>query len=117
MADRWRRQGAILVEEAGKIVGRLARDGLLDPPPDERMPNPVHGTVFRLGGAQIYDMDTSEPERIYYDMRFHLYPALWRGAYHTDPERMVWELNDRLKGRLDSLRDLARRLEERGARK
>jgi hypothetical protein len=109
-ADAWRRRGAILVQEAGRIVGGLAKDGLLDPPPRERTPNPVHGTVLRLGGAQIFDMDASLPERIYYDMRFHLYPVLWRGAFHNDPERMAWEWNDALKSALDRLRDIERRL-------
>ena len=59
-------------------------------------------------------MDTSVPERIYYDMRFHLYPVLWRGAYHNDPERMVWEWNDALKTSLDRLRDIERRLRAKG---
>ncbi|MHC4472405.1 MAG: multiheme c-type cytochrome [Planctomycetota bacterium] len=113
-ADSWRRRGALLVAEAGRIIRGLAEDGLLDPPPEGRIPNPVHGTVLRLGGTQIYDMDTSLPERIYYDMRFHLYPVLWRGAYHNDPERMVWEWNDALKSSLDRLRDIERRLRKKG---
>lgn len=107
LADRWRWRGAILVEEAGDIVARLAKDGLLDPAPEDRVPNPVAGAKLRLGGAQIYDLVMSKAERIYYDMRYHLYPAMWRGAYHNDPERVVWELNDALKTSLDELRDLS----------
>lgn len=109
-ADLWRRRGAILVQEAENIVKRLDRDGLLPYPPEDRVPNPALGAKLHLGGAQIYDLDTSMPERIYYDMRYHLYPALWRGAYHNDPERVVWEFNDALKTSLDLLRDIDRRV-------
>lgn len=110
LADVWRRRGALHVEEAGKIVARLAKAGLLEPAPKDRVPNPIRGGALRLDGTLIYDLDSSMPERIYYDMRFHLYPALWRGAYHTDPERLVWELNDALKGSLDRLREIERTL-------
>jgi len=109
-ADLWRRRGAILVTEAEKLVKALDRDGLLPFAPGERVPNPALGAKLHLGGAQIYDLDASLPERIYYDLRYHLYPALWRGAYHNDPERMVWELNDAMKRSLDLLRDIDRRL-------
>ncbi len=62
------------------------------------------GHALRLGGAQIFDQSVSLPERIYYEMHFQLYPALWRAAYHNDPERIVWEHNDNLKAALDRLR-------------
>jgi hypothetical protein len=108
LADRWRRRGAALVTEAGRIVAALERDGLLAPGPADRVPNPIVGSKLRLGGEQIYDFTMSPPERIYYDMRYHLYPRLWRSAFHTDPERAVWELNDALKTKLDDLRELDR---------
>lgn len=110
LADKWRRQSAMLVEEAGRIVGALEADGLLRPAPAAREPNPATGANLALGGGQIYDLSTSLPERIYYDMRFHVWPALWRGAYHNDPERVVWELNDELKAMLDQLREVDRSL-------
>ncbi len=114
-ADLWRRRGALLVAEAERIVRGLARDGLLDPPPRDRPDNPAHGTRLRLDGSRIYDLSMSAPERIAYDMRYHLYPVLWRGAYHTDPERHVWEWNDALKSSLDRLRALERGLRRRAA--
>jgi hypothetical protein len=73
-----------------------------------RIPNPICGTAFRVGPLQVFDLDTSLPERIYYDMRYHLYPAMWRAAYHNDPERVVWDLNDKLKSALDRLRQIER---------
>ncbi len=109
-ADLWRRRGAILVQAAADLVTKLDADDLLPHAPENRIPNPALGAKLRLGGAQIYDVDASLPERIYYDMRFHLYPALWRGAYHNDPERVVWEFNDALKTSLDLLRDIDRRV-------
>jgi multi-heme cytochrome with CxxCH motif len=117
LADVWRRRGAILVEDAGKIVTGLSRDGLLTFAPDERVPNPALGGKLHIGGAQIYDLQSSVPERIYYDMRYHLYPAMARGVYHNDPERVVWELNDALKTSLDTLRDLDRRIRREAATK
>ncbi len=110
LADTWRRRGAVLVQDARRIVEGLHADGLLSPGPAERAPNPVAGTELRLGFNQIYDLVSTRAERIWYDMRFHDYPALWRGAYHTDPERFVWEWNDRLKSSLDELRAIERAL-------
>ena len=115
-ADLWRRRGAILVQAAGDLVTALDKDGLLPLAPEVRVPNPAVGTKLHLGGAQIFDVDASMPERIYYDMRFHLYPALWRGAYHNDPERVVWEFNDALKTSLDLLRDIDLRLRAEAAK-
>jgi hypothetical protein len=110
LADRWRSRGAQMLDEAQRIVRALHADGLLDPPPKERLKNPVAGHALALGGAQIFDETTSLPERIYYEMHFHHYPALWRGAYHIDPERMPWEANDDLKSALDRLRAIDREL-------
>jgi hypothetical protein len=108
LADDWRRRAAILVEEAGKVVRRLEKAGLLRPSPAERVPNPFRGNKLVLGGVAIFDMDLSIPERLYYDMRFHVYPRLWRGCYHNDPERHVWELVDQLKTLLDRVREYER---------
>jgi len=104
MADRWRTRGAAMLSTAADIVKQLHADGLLEPPLRERPKNPVTGHALRLGGAQIFDQSVSLPERIYYEMHFQLYPAMWRAAYHNDPERIIWEHNDYLKNALDRLR-------------
>jgi nitrate/TMAO reductase-like tetraheme cytochrome c subunit len=110
LGDKWRTRGAAMLSTAADIVTKLHEDGLLEPPLRERPKNPVTGHGLRLGGAQIFDQSVSLPERIYYEMHFQLYPAMWRAAYHTDPERVVWELNDNLKTALDHLRDVDREL-------
>jgi len=107
-ADWWRVQGAQMLEAAAGIVRGLHRDGLLDPPLDDRPPNPVAAHGLRLGGLQIFDTSVSPAERIYYEMHFQQYPALWRASYHTDPERVTWHANDALKSSLDRLRALDR---------
>ena len=104
MGDRWRTRGAAMLSTAADIVKQLQADGLLEPALRERPKNPVAGHALRLGGAQIFDQSVSLPERIYYEMHFQLYPAMWRAAYHTDPERITWEFNDKLKHALDRLR-------------
>ncbi|MFQ5845901.1 MAG: multiheme c-type cytochrome, partial [Planctomycetota bacterium] len=75
-ADRWRQQGAAMLDEAARRVKGLHRDGLLDPAPATRARNPVAGHGLRLGGAQIFDQSVSLPERLYYEMHFQHYPAL-----------------------------------------
>jgi len=115
LGDRWRTRGAAMLKTAADIVKELHKDGLLEPPLTTRPKNPVTGHGLRLGGAQIFDQSVSLPERIYYEMYFQLYPAMWRAAYHTDPERIVWEFNDKLKDALDRLRAADR--EVRRARK
>lgn len=113
-ADFWRRRGAEMVEQAAAIVRRLDGDGLLDPAPRDRLPNPLAGHALRLGGAQVFDGSMSLPERIHYEMLFRHYPALWRSGYHTDPERTSWEFNDDLKSALDRLRAVDREARKQG---
>ena len=107
-ADFWRVQGARLLDQAALIVRRLHGDGLLAVAPEQRAANPVAAHGLRLGGLQIFDQTMSLAERLYYEMHFQHYPALWRAAYHTDPERVTWEPNDALKSALDRLRALDR---------
>jgi hypothetical protein len=102
-ADLWRHRGAVMLERAFRVVSDLHRDGLLDLPPEARVANPLAGHGLRLGGKQIFDAEVSLPERIYYEMYFHHYPALWRAVYHTDPERVSWHANDALKSALDRI--------------
>ncbi|MHC4957714.1 MAG: multiheme c-type cytochrome [Planctomycetota bacterium] len=109
-ADWWRVQGAHMLYQADTIVRRLHSDGLLDFPPEKRLPNPVAAHGFRLGGLQIFDDSMSLAERLYYEMHFQHYPALWRASYHTDPERVTWHPNDALKSALDRLRAFDRDL-------
>ncbi|MHC4548720.1 MAG: multiheme c-type cytochrome [Planctomycetota bacterium] len=115
-ADRWRHNGAAMLDEATRLIEGLHRDGLLAPAPERRLRNPAAGHALRLGGAQIFDQAVSLPERLYYEMYFQHYPALWRAAYHTDPERVVWELNDHLKSALDRLHAVERELRLGGRR-
>jgi len=113
-ADWWRVRGAQTLEAAAAIVRELHRDGLLEPPLKDRPANPVAAHGLRLGGLQIFDDSVSLPERIYYEMHFLHYPALWRASYHTDPERVTWHANDALKSALDRLRAIARELRRSG---
>jgi len=115
-ADIWRNRGAVYLEEAARIVRALDDEGLLQPAPRDRVPNVVAGHALRLGGAQVFDERVSLPERIYYEMHFHLYPALWRAAYHNDPERLMWYANDAMKAALDRLRAVADDLRRRKGR-
>ncbi|MHC4953703.1 MAG: multiheme c-type cytochrome [Planctomycetota bacterium] len=107
-ADWWRVQGAQMLQAGADVVRALHRDGLLDPPLEDRPPNPVAAYGLRLGGLQIFDQSTSRAERLYYEMHFQHYPALWRASYHADPERVVWHANDALKSALDRLRAIHR---------
>jgi len=104
LADLWKVRGALMLDEAAGIVEALHRDGLLDPAPAVRPPNPIAKHALRLGGIQFFDRAMSEPERIYYEMHLHLWPRLYRASYHTDPERVTWYLNDALKLEFDRLR-------------
>jgi hydroxylamine dehydrogenase len=102
-ADLWRYRGATMLDAAARIVRALDAEGRLSPSPHDRIANPVAGHALRLGSAQIFDEAVSLPERIYYEMHFQLYPALWRAAYHNDPERLLWHSNDAMKSAFDRL--------------
>lgn len=108
LADLWRYRGALYLDEAQRLMKEMANEGRLEPGFDFRLPNPATGHAFDLGGPQVFDLSRSVPERIYYEMFFHLYPELFRAAYHTDPERIAWESNDKLKTALDELREYRR---------
>ena len=114
-ADWWRVQGAQMLHQAANIVRSLHRDGLLDLPPGQRAANPVAAHGLRLGGLQVFDQSMSLAERLYYEMHFQHYPALWRASYHTDPERVTWHANDALKSALDRLRAIARERRRNGS--
>jgi len=79
-ADLWRYRGAAMLDAAARIVRALDAEGRLDPSPGDRIANPVAGYTLRLGSTQIFDRSVSLPERIYYEMHYQLYPALWRAA-------------------------------------
>jgi len=115
LGDRFRREWAMMRDEAKEIVEGLQRDGLLERPPEDRVPNPLCGTAARLGGKQIYDTDASEAEAEYLHIHFILYPSLWRAVYHTDPLRVSWEETEKFKAEISKLRALDARLRREAA--
>ncbi|MEN8151319.1 MAG: multiheme c-type cytochrome [Planctomycetota bacterium] len=115
MADDLRRRWLIMRDEAKAILAGLQRDGLIEPPHDQRLPNPLCGPAARLGGPQLFDHFRTEAETIYFQMHFIDYAALWRAAYHTDPLRVGWEENEDFKAKLNRLRQIDRDLRARAA--
>ena len=110
LADDLRRRWLLMRDEAKAILMGLAKDGLIDPPHDTRIPNPLCGPAARAGGPQLFDLDTTEAESIYFRMHFIEYAALWRAAFHTDPLRVSWEENEEFKAKLNRLRQIDRDL-------
>ncbi len=109
-ADDFRRAGAYALEEASVIVHQLYEEGLLDPMPGERTPNPFSGSVLELGPNQLFDREMSMPERIFYRMYMFTYSAAWRRAYHNTPLLVTWHENEMLKNDLIELRAEASRV-------
>jgi hypothetical protein len=109
-ADDFRKKGAYMLEEAAAIVQMLYTQGLLDPMPHGRTPNPFAGPVLFLGPNQLFDREMSAAERIFYRMYMFTYSAAWRRAYHNLPALSRWHENEMLKNDLIMLRAEASRL-------
>ena len=74
-------------------------DGLLDPMPENRPPNPVYaaagpnfvngGYVLVLGGQQLYS-DTSAIEQWFFYTYKYDHVNTFKGAYHINPDYSHW---------------------------
>ena len=88
-------------------------DGLLDPMPENRAPNPNFGQSLVLGGQQLYG-GTSAIEQLFFYTYKYDHVNTFKGAYHINPDYSHWfgwsEVNqdlDLIKGEESKLRKLA----------
>ena len=88
-------------------------DGLLDPMPENRAPNPNFGQALVLGGQQLYG-GTSAIEQLFFYTYKYDHVSTFKGAYHINPDYSHWfgwsEVNqdlDLIKGEESKLRRLA----------
>ena len=88
-------------------------DGLLDPMPENRAPNPNFGQALVLGGQQLYG-GTSAIEQLFFYTYKYDHVNTFKGAYHINPDYSHWfgwsEVNqdlDLIKGEESKLRHLA----------
>ena len=89
-------------------------DGLLDPMPVNRDPNPIFGQDLVLGGQQLYG-GTSAIEQLFFNTYKYDHVSTFKGAYHINPDYSHWfgwaRVNadrDLIKGEEAKLRRLAR---------
>jgi hypothetical protein len=85
-------------------------DGLLDPMPENRAPNPNIGQALVLGGQQLYG-GTSAIEQLFFYTYKYDHVNTFKGAYHINPDYSHWfgwsEVNqdlDLIKGEESKLR-------------
>ena len=64
-------------------------DGLLDPMPLDRAPNPVFGPNLVLGGQQLYG-GTSAIEQLFFNTYKYDHVNTFKGAYHINPDYSHW---------------------------
>ena len=88
-------------------------DGLLDPMPANRAPNPNFGQALVLGGQQLYG-GTSAIEQLFFYTYKYDHVNTFKGAYHINPDYSHWfgwsEVNqdrDLIRGEESKLRHLA----------
>ena len=112
-ADEIKRQSDARAGEAIRIIKNLEEDGLLDPMPGNRPPNPVTGNNLTLTGQQTYT-NTSGIEAEFFELYKYALVHAWKGAYHMNPDYAHWygwaQLNlqlDKIKGEDRMLRRLA----------
>lgn len=112
-ADEIKRIADELVAEAAQIIRELRDEGLLDPMPADRPPNPVAGHALVLGGHQLYS-DTSPIEQRFFEMsKFH-HAITFKGAYHFSPDHTHWLGYAAMQADLTWIRGEARRLRAAG---
>jgi hypothetical protein len=88
-ADEIKVQSDKKVGEAIAIIKGLHKEGLLDPMPEKRPPNPVTGTQLTLTGQQTYS-NTSGIEAEFFEMYKYALIHAWKGAYHMNPDYAHW---------------------------
>ncbi len=64
-------------------------DGLLDPMPVNRAPNPLFGLNLVLGGQQLYG-GTSAIEQLFFYTYKYDHVNTFKGAYHINPDYSHW---------------------------
>jgi hydroxylamine dehydrogenase len=64
-------------------------DGLLDPMPPDRAPNPIFGQGLVLGGQQLYG-GTSTIEQLFFNTYKYDHVSTFKGAYHINPDYSHW---------------------------
>ena len=79
----------MLVGEARNIILDLYNDGLLDPMPADRAPNPITGNNLTLMGHQTYS-NTSGIETLFFKMYKYHGVTAWKGGYHFSPDHTHW---------------------------
>ena len=77
------------VGEGITIIEGLYKDGLLDPMPENRPPNPVTGNKLTLTGQQTYT-NTSGIEAEFFETFKYALVHSWKGAYHMNPDYSHW---------------------------
>jgi hydroxylamine dehydrogenase len=70
-------------------VRGLWYDGLLDPMPVDRAPNPLFGPNLVLGGQQLYG-GTSAVEQLFFNTYKYDHVNTFKGAYHLNPDYSHW---------------------------
>ncbi len=88
-ADEIKVQADKKVGEGIAIIQGLYDDGLLDPMPENRPPNPVTGTKLTLSGQQTYS-NTSGIEAEFFETYKYALIHSWKGAYHMNPDYAHW---------------------------
>ncbi|CAG0957697.1 MAG: multiheme c-type cytochrome [Candidatus Methanoperedens sp.] len=88
-ADDIKVQADKKVGEGITIIEGLYKDGLLDPMPENRPPNPVTGNNLTLTGQQTYS-NTSGIEAEFFEMYKYALVHSWKGAYHMNPDYAHW---------------------------
>ncbi len=121
-ADVIKAQADKKVGDAITIIEGLYKDGLLDPMPENRPPNPVTGKNLTLTGQQTYS-NTSGIEAEFFETYKYALIHSWKGAYHMNPDYAHWygwaQLNldlDRIKSEERSLRKIAELEKENNAK-
>jgi len=70
-------------------VRGLWYDGLLDPMPVNRDPNPIFGQNLVVGGQQLYG-GTSAVEQLFFNTYKYDHVSTFKGAYHINPDYSHW---------------------------
>jgi hypothetical protein len=113
-ADQVKDEGFTLQEKGKEMIQGIAREGLIYPSVQERMPHPTEGRTLVLADPQLY-LGTSYIERLFFTMfKFHSI-RVWKSGYHFSPAythghgwtEMQLDLID-IKGEAERLRELFR---------